>query len=124
MKDFENVLKVYLEQMAAQDTMFAERYSDPNKSIEECAKYVVGEVKKRLKSGSNMVCVPDAEIYGMAVHYYQEKDLKVDGKSEPVKVATPTTTTAATPKKRGKKAKAAKTEQVPEVAFEVPLFDI
>lgn len=76
MKD---IIKKHLDKMAAQDFAFAERYKDPKKSLSECMKYITSQAKKKVKSGG--VWLEDSIVYGWAVHYYQEEDLKV----EPVK---------------------------------------
>lgn len=76
MKD---IIKQHLDKMAAQDFAFAERYKDPKKSLGECMKYITSQAQKKKKSGG--VWIEDAVVYGWAVHYYQEENVKV----EPVK---------------------------------------
>ena len=68
---FAETIKAYLDDMAAYDTAFAERYADPEKNIEDCMTYILNEVAK---SGCNGF--EDDEIYSMAVHYYQESTKK------------------------------------------------
>lgn len=70
-KLFEQTIKEYLDKRAQEDELFAVSYAKENKSIEECASFIIGEVQK---SGCNGF--PDAEIFGMAVHYYDEDDIK------------------------------------------------
>lgn len=70
-EQFAQTIKAYLDKRAEQDELFAQSYIKPNKSIEECINYILGEVQK---SGCNGFA--DEEIYGMAVHYYDEDDLK------------------------------------------------
>ena len=69
---FTESIKAYLDDMAAYDPTFAERYADPEKNIEDCITYVLNEVAR---SGCNGF--EDDEIYGMAAHYYQEKDIEI-----------------------------------------------
>jgi hypothetical protein len=71
-KVFEERIKTYLDQRAAEDPQFAERYGNEKKSLEECCKYILGEVSASGQSG-----FADEEIFGMAVHYYDEDDIKV-----------------------------------------------
>lgn len=72
-KVFEERIKSYLDQRAAEDPQFAERYGNEKKSIEKCCKYILGEVSvARQISGYD-----DEEIFGMAVHYYDEDDIKI-----------------------------------------------
>lgn len=63
-------IKEYLDAFAERDEAFALSYENPQKSIEECCDYICTQVQK---SGS--VFFHDDEIYGMAVHYYQEQNL-------------------------------------------------
>lgn len=70
---FEEAIKTHLEQRAKEDSLFAVSFAKPNKSITECCSYILGEARKR----GNAVAVSDEEVYGMAVHYYDEDDIKV-----------------------------------------------
>lgn len=79
-------LKKYLDQRAAEDPLFAESYKKPAKSLEECCRYINGEVYKK-RHGSNCICLTDDEVYGMAVHYYDEDDIDINRVPKP-QVAT------------------------------------
>ena len=68
---FKKTIKEYLEQIAKEDELFAASYAKENKNIDECCNYILQEVKK---SGCNGFS--DEEIFGMAVHYYDEDDIK------------------------------------------------
>lgn len=68
---FKAVIKAYLDDRASNDELFAATYAKPNKSLDECCNYILQEVHK---SGQNGFA--DEEIYGMAVHYYDEDDIK------------------------------------------------
>lgn len=57
------------------DELFAKSYAKPNKSIDECITYILNEVQR---SGCNGF--EDNEIFGMAVHYYDEDNLDVGKK--------------------------------------------
>ena len=70
-EQFKTTIQAYLEKRAAEDSLFAETLKKENKSIDECINYILSEVQK---SGSNGFA--DEEIFGMAVHYYDEDDLK------------------------------------------------
>ena len=69
---FKKAIKKHLDAYAIEDPFFGENYANPNKSIDDCITYIVETVQK---SGSNGF--PDADIYNMAIHYYDEKDIKV-----------------------------------------------
>lgn len=68
---FKAVIKAYLDDRASNDELFAATYAKPNKSLDECCNYILHEVQK---SGQNGFA--DEEIFGMAVHYYDEDDIK------------------------------------------------
>ena len=67
---FKETIQSYLDAMAGRDAAFAESYANENKSVDECCEYILGQVYSRGENGYT-----DAEIFGMAVHYYVEKDL-------------------------------------------------
>lgn len=85
MTTFETTIQTYLENRAKTDSLFAETYRKANKSIEECIKYIYSQARK-LAKGGNAVGVDDATVYGWAVHYYDEDDIKVDKVKERVEV--------------------------------------
>lgn len=68
-----DVIKAYLDKRAADDPLFAAAYAKPGKSIDECFRFIMGEARKQ---GSS-VCMTDEEVFGLAVHYYDEDDIKV-----------------------------------------------
>ena len=88
MTTFETTIQKYLENRAKEDSLFAETYKKANKSIKECCKYIYSKARK-LTAGGNAVGIDDATVYGWAVHYYDEDDIKVDKVQERVEVATP-----------------------------------
>lgn len=65
-------IKDYLDQMAANDPQFANEYANENKSLDECFQYILSEARKQ---GSS-VCMTDEEVFGLAVHYYDEPEIK------------------------------------------------
>nr|DAY52182.1 MAG TPA: PcfK-like protein [Caudoviricetes sp.] len=76
MTHFENAIKEYLDARAKEDVKFAEKYSNGKKSIEECCRFILGEMKKKAAGG--MYGATDAEVFGLAVHYYDEEGVKVE----------------------------------------------
>ena len=44
-----------------------------NKSLEECGRYILQEVRKK----GSFVAMSDKEVFGLAVHYYDEDNLKI-----------------------------------------------
>lgn len=80
--NFKRVIQAYLEEYATKDPLFAKTYNKPNKSIDDCVAYIINEVKN-----SGLTWFPEDEIYKMAIHYYDEDDLK-GGKLPDVKVVS------------------------------------
>lgn len=67
---FKNTIKTYLDQRAENDVLFSLQYSKPEKNIDGCIAYILNTVQK---SGCNGFA--DNEIFGMAVHYYDEDNI-------------------------------------------------
>jgi predicted nucleotidyltransferase len=78
---FIDTIKKYLDDKAQRNELFAVKYLNENKSIDDCIKYIISEV---YKSGNNGF--EDGEIYSMAVHYYEENDIKIDSDVDNIKV--------------------------------------
>ncbi len=85
MKNFQDAIKKYLDNRAATDELFAAAYAKEDKSIKQCCDYIIGEI--RAKAKSQAVAVSDEEVYGLAVHYYDEDNIRVR-KAEPCTVNT------------------------------------
>lgn len=68
-KPFAEAIKSYLDRRAAEDPQFAKSYANSKKSIAECCDYIVSEVRRQ-----NRTAMTDDEVYGLAVHYYDELD--------------------------------------------------
>lgn len=67
---FKTTIQAYLDKRAEEDSLFAQTLKKENKNIEDCIGYILSEVQKSGCSG-----FADDEIYGMAVHYYDEDDV-------------------------------------------------
>lgn len=68
---FKETIKNYLDKRAEEDKLFAETYKKENKNLEECCDYVMQCAKKGGCQG-----YADEEVFGWAVHYYDEDDVK------------------------------------------------
>lgn len=66
------VIKEYLDGMARKDETFAKAYANKSKNMDSCFNYIV---KEALKKGTT-ACMTDDEVFGLAVHYYVEGELK------------------------------------------------
>ena len=62
---------MYLEQRAEEDTLFAKKYRNPA-NIDECVTHILNYVQKSGCSGFT-----DGEIFGQAIHYYEENEIEV-----------------------------------------------
>lgn len=119
-------LKAYLDSRAEADKEFAKRYADPGKSLEECWRYICQEVQKRMSEGlktdkGTMLVVDDEEVFGMAVHYYDEAGLKVAG---PVgRVATATAEDKPKAKARPKARRKEEKVLADDSQLDIPLFE-
>ena len=69
---FQNTIKAYLDKRAEIDLLFSFRYSLPEKKLEDCITYILNQVQK---SGCNGF--QDDEIFGMAVHFYDEDNIEI-----------------------------------------------
>lgn len=69
---FNKTIKAYLEERAENDALFAVKFANPSKSVEECVTYILNSVQK---SGCNGF--EDDEIFGMAVHFWEENEIEV-----------------------------------------------
>ncbi len=74
-------IEAHLQERAANDELFAETLKKPAKSLKACVDYIYSEVKKTGRQGFT-----DAEVFGMAVHYYDE-----DNVNPPANVQKPKT---------------------------------
>lgn len=78
---FKNTIKVYLDNRAQEDPLFEVKYSNETKNIDDCVTYILNTVKKTGCNGFT-----DEEVYGMAVHYYDEESIDI-GKEISCRVA-------------------------------------
>lgn len=88
--DFKQAIQSYLDERAKTDELFAKSYAKKNKSIDECIAYIAGEaIRNSCNLASNVKgCMMDNDIvYGMAVHYYDEDDIKINKLSPNVKAS-------------------------------------
>lgn len=124
---FETSIKNFLDELAQEDELFAKTYAKPNKSIKECCQYIYQQVEKARTGGARCVACEDDEIYGLAIHYYDEDDIEVTGSKAKVEEVQH----VETPKKSKSKSKAKpKLEIVPKEEEEdeapgaliIPLF--
>ena len=64
----------YLIAFMQNEPAFAEKVMDEKKTIADMMKYIISEAKKQATGG--YACCTDETVFGWAVHYFDEKDLK------------------------------------------------
>ena len=74
MNAVKQAIKTYLDNRAKTDELFAVAYAKHNKHIDECFNYILGEAKKQ----GNAVYLHDEVVFGWAVHYYDEDNIKIN----------------------------------------------
>lgn len=82
MKEFVEQLKAMIEEECKTDTDLKALTEKPNKSYEECAKYIIGEAYNTCKDNKqgNMgywCGVDNAPLINLVVHYYTEDDIEI-----------------------------------------------
>ena len=107
-------IQSYLDERAKADELFAVAYKKKNKSIDECCTYIMGEAKKR----GNAVCMSDEEVFGLAVHYYDEDDIKVNKLPSNVRASASTTKPAKSVKLTEEDEKKAREEAIKRLTEE------
>jgi len=65
---------------------FIEKVLNEKKTLEECYDYIVSEARKLKTEKSSCVRVADDVVYGWALHYFQEENLKFKSGKENLKV--------------------------------------
>lgn len=73
---FQDTIKAYLDKRAEEDSLFAVTYAKENKNIKDCYSYITSQAKKQQTGGC--AAISDDVVFGWAVHYYDEDDIKVE----------------------------------------------
>lgn len=68
---FAKTIEQYLTNRAANEPEFAQVFNPESRSIEDCVNYIIAQVQKSGRNG-----FADEEIYGLAVHFYDESDIE------------------------------------------------
>lgn len=130
-ESFETAIKAYLDELAKTDKLFAKTYAKENKSLDECCKYIMAEAKKAAK-GKAQIALKDEDVYNLAVHYYDEDDIKateevqgevVVAEKKPKAKATPTEKRKETKRKKVAEPEPTDEEEVEnDYELEIPIF--
>lgn len=106
---FKKTISDHLQSVADKDPLFAETLKKENKNIDGCINYILSEVQK---SGCNGFA--DEEIFGMAMHYYDEDDIKPSNAVNAKVVVNHAVAKKTAEKPKGKKQQAPKIEKEEE----------
>lgn len=74
---FKMTIQNYLEERAQIDELFAPRYANPKKNIDDCITFMLNTIR-----GMGVAGLTDDEVYSLALHYYDEDDIKI---GEPIR---------------------------------------
>lgn len=112
-----------MDRRAGEDSLFAETYRKPGKTLKGCCNYIISRARK-LKGSGTAVAVDDATVFGWAVHYYDEDNIKVEASSGRVEVAAPAAVVKPGPAKPAapKRQKAKKTNHRADDSLQLSLF--
>lgn len=70
MSTFENIIKGYIENACQSDEVLAGKYEKSGKDIAGCCKYIKDQARKKAQNGCAVIA--DAEVFGWAIHYFDE----------------------------------------------------
>ena len=77
-----SIIKIgqYLQERAKDDKSIARNLEKEKKSLKECWKYILGEAYKKVfrQGGVGSSYMEPDEVYGLAVHYYDEDEIKIN----------------------------------------------
>ena len=97
--EIRQAISMYLTAKAYEDAEFKEKFENPQKNLDECVLYIQYKMLEKVteeqkKSGAAVVIPSDDEIFALAVKYYADTDIKVDGDSfNNVKIVSASATT-------------------------------
>ena len=72
MDHFKKTIEDFLVKKSQEDTLFTDKFNNPEKNIDDCIIYILNTVKKTERQGFN-----DDEIFSMAIHYYDEESIDI-----------------------------------------------
>ena len=109
----------YLESNASD--VLAEKINNGSKTLEGCWKFIESQAKKKAK-GKDCICCSDQEVFGWAVHYFEEDSIKEGAKAAVEKGDTYEVTPTGMKKVQPELKKEKKEEPV-QLEGQITLFD-
>ena len=67
----EQIIKDYLENKASE--ILVEKINNGKKTLKGCWNYIYSEARKRAEN--NCACIADTEVFGWAIHYFEEDSI-------------------------------------------------
>ena len=121
-KQFAEQLKALIEKECETDKELKALTEKPNKSYEECAKYIIGEAYNTCKNNKQgnvgyWCGVDNTPLINLVVHYYTEDDIKITELPSNVSVKA---TAGGAPKPKKIKPKAAEVKPIPQPTVAAP----
>ena len=96
--DYEKAILDYLESNASD--ALAAKINNGDKTLEQCFAYIKDQARNNAQSGCAMI--EDKVVYGWAVHFFEEDDIKVKDKGKAKSTPEPKEIIKKTEKKQAK----------------------
>ena len=82
--EIRQAISMYLTAKAYEDAEFREKFENPQKNLDKCVLFIQAKMLEKVteeqrKGGAAVVIPSDDEIFALAVAYYLNDDLKVEG---------------------------------------------
>jgi len=74
---FQEIIKKYLDENASE--VLTEKINSGDKTLSGCENYIKEEARKQSTGGC--ACIEDAVVYGWAIHYFEEDEIKEKAKA-------------------------------------------
>ena len=121
-KQFTEHIKALIEKECETDKELKALTEKPNKSYEECAKYIIGEAYNTCRNNKQgnvgyWCGVDNTPLINLIVHYYTEDDIKITELPSNVSVKA---TAGSTPKPKEIKPKVADVKPIPQPTVAAP----
>ena len=76
----------YLKKKSENDEVFKSKLNNEKKNVEEMMQFIFGKAKA--KANENVAIIQDNEVYGWAIHYFDEDNLVVKNNEYKAKVSS------------------------------------
>lgn len=80
--DNQKIILDYLEQNASD--VLVEKINSGNKTMKDCWDFIYKQARENSKG--NSACFEDKIVFGWAIHFFEEDEIKVEKKKEPERI--------------------------------------